>query len=256
VHKEEFTMLATSPHLRSAWLVAIFAAALTALPQLRAEAIPTQQAAASALHNKNFRDVRVEVSNGVATLSGSVNLYFDKLQAEKKVAKATGLSTISDQITVASTVSDEKLASKLSEQLATDRIGYGLGNTFNAIGVSVENGVVTVGGHVRTPNDLDSAMALITTTPGVKAVNGKIQVDPVSPMDDRLRIRLARAIYGYAPLNRYAIDPAKPIRISVQNGHVTLYGAVSSAADKQMAYMQANAVPGVFSVRNELAVSR
>ena len=248
-------MLATSPILRSAWLVAIFAAAFTTLPQLRAEAIPTQRAAESALQHKNFRDVHVEVGEGVATLTGSVNLYFDKLQAEKKVAKATGLSTINDQITVASTVSDDMLTRKLSEQLATDRIGYGLGNTFNAIGVTVENGVVTVGGHVRTPNDLDSAMALITTTPGVKAVNGKIQVDPLSPMDDRLRIRLARAIYGYAPLNRYAIDPAKPIRISVQNGHVTLYGTVSSVADKQIAFMQANAVPGVFSVHNELEVS-
>jgi osmotically-inducible protein OsmY len=64
-----------------------------------------------------------------------------------------------------------------------------------------------------------------------------------------------RAIYGYPPLNRYAIDPAKPIRISVQNGHVELYGLVDRQADKDMAFMRANAVPGVFDVKNYLQVA-
>jgi osmotically-inducible protein OsmY len=65
----------------------------------------------------------------------------------------------------------------------------------------------------------------------------------------------ARAIYGYPSLNKYAIDPAKPIRISVQNGHVELYGTVDSQADKETAYIRANAVPGVFSVTNYLQVA-
>jgi hyperosmotically inducible periplasmic protein len=55
-------------------------------------------------------------------------------------------------------------------------------------------------------------------------------------------------------LNKYAIDPAKPIRISVQNGHVALYGVVDSEADKDAAGIRANSVPGVFSVKNDLQV--
>jgi hypothetical protein len=89
----------------------------------------------------------------------------------------------------------------------------------------------------------------------VKDLNDEIQVDPPSPMDDEIRLRVARAVYGFPSLNKYAINPANPIRISVQGGHVTLYGVVDSKADKDIAYMQANQVPGVFSVQNNLQVA-
>ena len=82
-----------------------------------------------------------------------------------------------------------------------------------------------------------------------------IEVDPTSIMDDQTRLAVARAIYGYPSLNRYAVDPAKPIRISVQNGHVELYGMVDSKADKDTAFIRANGVPGVFSVKNYLQVA-
>jgi hypothetical protein len=74
-------------------------------------------------------------------------------------------------------------------------------------------------------------------------------------MDDQTRLQVARAIYGYPSLNKYAIDPAKPIRISVQNGHVELYGVVDSEADKNTAGIRANGVPGIFSVKNYLQVA-
>jgi hypothetical protein len=91
--------------------------------------------------------------------------------------------------------------------------------------------------------------------PGVKDVVDEIQVDPVSPMDDQIRLATARAIYGYPPLQKYAIDPGKPIRISVQNGVVSLYGTVDSEADKNMAYIRASGVPNVFKVNNYLQVA-
>ncbi len=64
-----------------------------------------------------------------------------------------------------------------------------------------------------------------------------------------------RAVYGYPSLNKYAIDPAKPIRISVQNGNVELYGVVDTKADSDVANIRANQVPGVFSVKNHLQVA-
>lgn len=66
---------------------------------------------------------------------------------------------------------------------------------------------------------------------------------------------MARAVYREPSLSKYAIDPAKPIRISVQNGHVELYGAVDSKTDRDLAYMRANQVPGVFSVKNFIQVA-
>jgi osmotically-inducible protein OsmY len=88
-----------------------------------------------------------------------------------------------------------------------------------------------------------------------KDVNNEIEVDPTSMMDDQTRLALARAVYGYPSLNKYVIDPAKPIRISVQNGHVELYGVVDTQADKETANIRANGVPGVFSVQNNLQVA-
>jgi hyperosmotically inducible protein len=74
-------------------------------------------------------------------------------------------------------------------------------------------------------------------------------------MDDRIRMEVARSVYGFPSLNKYAIDPAKPIRISVQNGNVELYGVVDTKADKDVAYLRANSVPGVFGVKNYLQVA-
>jgi osmotically-inducible protein OsmY len=86
-------------------------------------------------------------------------------------------------------------------------------------------------------------------------VTDEIQVDPVSIMDNQIRMQVARAVYGFPTLNKYAVDPAKTIRISVQNGNVELYGVVDTQSDKDVAYLRANAVPGVFSVKNYLQVA-
>jgi osmotically-inducible protein OsmY len=98
-------------------------------------------------------------------------------------------------------------------------------------------------------------LALVDYYPGVKDVADEIQVDPVSLFDNRIRMQVFRSVYGYPTLNRYAIDPAKPIRISVQNGHVELYGMVDSQSDKDTAYIRANVVPGVFEVKNFLQIA-
>jgi osmotically-inducible protein OsmY len=75
-------------------------------------------------------------------------------------------------------------------------------------------------------------------------------------MDDGLRMRLYRAIYGFPSLQRYSMGVQQPIRIVVKNGHVTLEGVVDSEADKDVAGIQANSVPGIFSVTNNLRVTK
>ena len=76
---------------------------------------------------------------------------------------------------------------KLARALSYEYVGYGT-TTFNALTIEVHNGVVTVGGTVYWPPDRDSAIALVANTPGVKDIVDNIQVAPVSPMDDRLRL--------------------------------------------------------------------
>jgi hypothetical protein len=88
----------------------------------------------------------------------------------------------------------------------------------------------------------------------VEKVDNKIEVLPPSPSDDRLRLVLYRTIYGYPALEKYALGVQKPIRIIVNNGHVTLEGVVDNATDKNLAELRAKGVPGIFSVTDNLQV--
>lgn len=208
----------------------------------------------SKLNKSQFKNVKVDVQNGVATLTGTVDLFEYKMDADKRVHKVKGVTAVRNDIEVAGpTVSDQELKAKLVEKLEYDRVGYG--NVFNAIAVNVQNGVVTLGGHAVSYPARDSALGLVGTYPGVKDVVDEIQVDPASPMDDRIRLAEYRSIYGFPSLNRYAIDPGKTIRITVENGKVELDGVVDSESDKETAGIRANAVPGVFSVQNNLQVA-
>jgi hyperosmotically inducible protein len=210
---------------------------------------------AKALDNKRFKDVKVSTQDGIVTLTGTVDVYSAKEDADNKAHHRKNVKGVQNLIQVdGPVVDDTTLRNKLSEKLAYDRVGYGT-TAFNALTIGVKNGVVELGGVAYGPTDKDSAVSLVSNYPGVKDVIDNIEVAPVSPMDDRIRLAEARAIYGFPTLNKYAIDPAKPIRITVVNGNVTLSGVVDTQADKDAANIRANTVPGVFKVVNNLEVA-
>jgi hyperosmotically inducible protein len=126
---------------------------------------------------------------------------------------------------------------------------------FDAIGFKVEGYNVTLFGQVTRPSLKDDAEHAVKGIEGVEKINNRIEVLPASFFDDDIRRRTFRAVYGYAPLQRYALPPIKPIRIIVDRGHVTLEGVVDSNGDRNLAYIRANGVPGVFSVTNHLTVA-
>ena len=250
-------MSTTMIHRNSLLFAAALFGAILVLPQV-SQAAADQDVASTVrakLNKGQFKDVQVNIdANGVATLTGTVTDYENKADADKIVHKVKGVSAVRNEIQVAGPdVPDAQLQKTLVDKISSVSIGYG--NVFDAISISVQNSVVTLSGHVHDYPNRDSALAVASTTPGVKDVIDDIAVDPVSPMDWQLRLAVARAVYGYASLNRYAMDPEKPIRISVQNGHVELYGVVDSKADKDAAGIRANSVPGVFSVENDLQVA-
>ena len=214
-----------------------------------------QQDVEKVLQSKSrFQNVHASTEDGIVTLTGTVKVYIDKLDAERRVRHVKHVEGVRNHIEVESTVPDDVLLKKLADKLRYDRIGYGI--MFNSLKLNVENGVVTVSGDVRDYSARDSALAIIATEPGVKDVIDEINVLPASIYDDELRLRVARAIYGNPALQKYAIDPQAPIRIVVENGHVRLEGVVDSQMDKQIAGMQARSVPGVFSVENNLIVAK
>ena len=174
---------------------------------------------------EKFRRVSASAEDGIVTLSGTVELFIDKENAEKRVRKVKNVDGVRNHIQIAGKeVTDAELRETLANKLRYDRVGYGI--VFNNLMVGVENGAVTIDGKVRDYSDRSSAIAIVETTPGVKDVIDEIDVAPVSNFDDELRVRLARAIYGHSGFQKYALDPQAPIRIIVENGHVELSGVV------------------------------
>jgi hyperosmotically inducible protein len=128
-------------------------------------------------------------------------------------------------------------------------------DVFDNLTYSVAGYSVTLKGQVTNPTLKKDAERAVKQIEGVESVNNQIEVLPTSTMDDQLRLRLYRAIYGFAPLEKYAMPVIKPIRIIVRNGNVTLEGVVDNKADKDMAGLRANGVSGAFSVTNNLVVA-
>ncbi len=200
-----------------------------------------------------FSDVKSSVEDGIVTLTGTVDLYQRKLDAAKFARKTASVQGVRNLITVAGpNVADAQLERKLAQKLNYVREGYD--NTFDYFALGVKDGVVTVEGQDLTGLGRDEALADIDSMPGVKDVIANISIEPVSPFDEGVRLRAAQAIYRDPVLSKYAMDPARPIRIIVVNGHVTLYGSVDSTMDKTVAGVRANQIPGAFSVDNKLEV--
>jgi len=127
-------------------------------------------------------------------------------------------------------------------------------DVFDNLAYKVDGYNVTLLGQVTRPSLKNDAENVVKKIEGVEKVDNQIEVLPPSPMDDQLRRRLYRAIYGFPSLQKYALGVQQPIRIIVKGGNVTLEGVVDSEADKNTAGIRAKTVSGTFGVTNNLQV--
>jgi hyperosmotically inducible protein len=157
------------------------------------------------------------------------------------------------------------LAQDQASQKSVERIQREVGHVlrmlpyltvFDNLAYQVNGYDVTLSGQVTRPVLKSDAENVVKRVEGVEKVDNQIEVLPPSPMDDRLRIRLYRAIYGYPSLQKYSLGVLQSIRIIVKNGHVSLEGVVDNEGDKNLAGIRAKSVPGTFSVDNNLQVTK
>ena len=125
---------------------------------------------------------------------------------------------------------------------------------FDNLAYKVDGSTVTLMGQVTRPTLKSDSERVVKGIEGVERVVNNIEVLPLSPNDDRLRLAVYRAIYGDTTLYRYGLQAVPPIHIIVKNGQVSLEGVVASEADKNVANIKASGVPGVFGVKNNLRV--
>jgi hyperosmotically inducible protein len=128
---------------------------------------------------------------------------------------------------------------------------YGI---FDNLSFRVDGDKVVLFGQVARPVLKSDARNAVKHIEGVRQVEDQIDVLPLSNFDDQIRLRAARAIYGYPALSRYGLGTHPSIHIVVKNGNVILAGIVANSMDRDLAYLRANGIPGAFSVTNELRV--
>jgi hyperosmotically inducible protein len=147
-----------------------------------------------------------------------------------------------------------KAQDRLTREVRHELVMLPYYGVFDNLVYRVDGSAVTLMGAVTRPTLKNDAGNVVKGIEGVEKVDNKIQVLPLSSMDDGLRIAEYRAIYGHPGLDRYAMQSVPPIHIIVDNGKVALEGVVANQGDKDMAGIRANSVPGVFSVVNNLRV--
>ncbi len=115
---------------------------------------------------------------------------------------------------------------------------------------------VILSGQVTRPTLKKDAENVVRQLEGVGKVVNNIEVLPLSPHDDDIRVAAYRAIFSKPGLDRYAMQAVPPIHIIVKNGNITLVGVVATQNDKNIAGIAANGVAGAFSVTNNLKVEK
>jgi hyperosmotically inducible protein len=155
-------------------------------------------------------------------------------------------ATVNDKINVPQT--------DLEKEVRHELVMLPYYNIFDNLEFKVEGDHVTLMGQVTRPTLKSDAGNVVKRIEGVHSVTNNIEVLPLSPMDDRIRIATYRSIYRYPALQRYAMGAVPSIHIIVKNGNVTLMGVVSNVGDKNIAGIRANGVFGAFSVTNDLQV--
>lgn len=147
---------------------------------------------------------------------------------------------------------DANTVRKIRKELVTLPF-YGV---FDNLAFNYEEGVVTLYGQVSRPTLKKDAARVVERLGGVDQVINKIEVLPLSNFDDRIRVAVYRAIYRQPGLDRLSVQAVPPIHIIVKNGNVTLEGVAPNKGDATRAFIAANGVPGVFSVKNNLRVEK
>ena len=183
---------------------------------------------------------------------------------KKTLFAVFALSLIFSMVVLASPTTENNPAAGVASQKSIDRIikevrhelvmlpFYGV---FDNLAYKVDpDGTVTLLGQVSRPVLKSDAENAVKRIEGVEKVVNNIEVLPTSINDDQIRRAAYRAIYGNDVLSQYQLRAVPPIHIIVKNGHITLEGVVARQMDKQIAGMQANSVPGAFSVTNNLVV--
>ena len=148
----------------------------------------------------------------------------------------------------------ERAMERITKEVRHELVMLPYYGVFDNLAYRVDGPKVTLVGQVTRPTLKSDAGNVVKKIEGLESVENQIEVLPLSPNDDRVRLAAYRAIFSRTPLQRYQLSAVPPIHIIVRNGNITLEGVVANDGDKNLAGLAANGVHGAFSVNNNLRV--
>ena len=195
--------------------------------------------------------VNVQVKDGIATLTGTVDSYGQAMRAVRAARHQHGVKSVVNNIQVsAEDVSPQQLVRKVRHAV----LMYPYYTVFDHITFSLEGNRLTVAGQVTQPYKKSDLGNILADIRGVTYLKNDIQVLPLSTFDDHIREEIAERIYGDPMFSNYANQANPPIHIIVDNGNVTLYGVVNSKLDRQQAEIDARFATTYLGLTNNLQV--
>jgi osmotically-inducible protein OsmY len=222
-------------------------------PMSEAEVVAAIQDHLYHAHVFQHGQVQVTFSNGVATLTGTVDNLGTKLDAERAAHKVEDVTKVVDNVTVHA---EDVTPRQILEQARKDIVTYPFYTIFDNLVLEAQGDKLAVRGQVTEPVKKEDIGHFLTHVKGVADVENDLEVLPTSNYDDQLRRAIARAIYNDAYFVHYANQALPPIHIIVKNGNVTLEGVVANDLDRAKAENDARFAATFFSLANNLRVER
>lgn len=204
---------------------------------------------ASSIENSFEQIIRKKLINqGVKKKMKAIGKKIMTLAAVVVLAASAAMAAPKDN--AKAPLTGEQLSKKVRHELLMLPY-YGV---FDNLAYKIDGDTVTLYGQVVRPTTRSDAARSVTRIPGVAHVVNNIEVLPLSSFDDSIRLATYQQVFGSYSLYRYAMGANPSVHIVVNHGHVTLEGVVANKMDRQLAYVAASQVPGVFSVTNNLNV--
>jgi hyperosmotically inducible protein len=202
-------------------------------------------------HAKVGDKVILRIEDAAATLEGSVESIGLKERAGREISKMDGISRVNNNLCVEfASGTDSKILDEAARQIRR----YAFYTIFDNIDLAAADGRLTLSGQVTQPWRRQDLQEIVSFIPGVKEIENNLEVLPVSPFDNELRLRIARAIYSDPSLFRYGNQAYPPIHVVVKNGNVTLTGVVLNEVERVTAERAARFAATFFALDNELQV--
>ena len=221
------------------------------------DAIERQNADRGRLPSEEYRDAVVNLYAHASQVRNLISVHMDYAEAREKLNRldASAIAPVS-QTAVWSGLAGitAKASGSLEQSVRSQLLKLPYYSVFDHLAFQVNGDQVILSGQVSWPALKADAEQAVRGVEGVETLASHIEVLPLSPNDDRIRLETYRAIYGHPSMLHYRLNVHPPIRIIVKNGDVTLVGVVGSEMDRTIAQVQANGVAGAFSVTNQLEI--